>query len=70
MWVVCREVLHIQFSTEITPKMFLMIGPWKIIVCVCIFTVPIVGSLTEYSLEYSGLVLHPSSGKDKAPMYG
>ena len=40
------------------------------IACVCISMAPIVGSLTEYSLKYSGRVPHHFSGKGKAHLYG
>ena len=38
------------------------------IACVCICMAPIVGSLTEYSLKYSGRVPHRFSGKGQGAL--
>ena len=46
------------------------IGPKSMSACFCINMTSVVGSLTKYSLKYSGGVPYHFSGKGKTPMYG
>ena len=61
VWVVRREVLHIQFVRDgRSPERIEIDVAWP----------PAVGPLTEYSSKYSSRVPHHFSGKGKVHLYG